>query len=140
IRYLDLTGRSAEQLMLVENYAREQGLWHDPDRQATYSDYLELDLSTVVPSIAGPKRPQDRIALTDAKNAFRHALADYADDDDSAVDEAGIESFPASDSPAVSSGNGGGEPRTSISAAVGAQGRVSSPTPVRSADDATYEI
>jgi aconitate hydratase len=78
IRYLALTGRSAEQLALVEAYAKEQDLWHDPHREATYSEYLELDLSTVVPSIAGPKRPQDRIALSDAKAAFRQALTGYA--------------------------------------------------------------
>ncbi len=78
VRYLTFTGRPAEQLALVEAYAKEQGLWHDPHREATYSEYLELDLSTVVPCIAGPKRPQDRIALSDAKAAFRHALVDYA--------------------------------------------------------------
>ncbi|MGH3752724.1 MAG: aconitate hydratase AcnA [Pseudonocardiaceae bacterium] len=78
IRYLRFTGRPAEQLALVEAYAKEQGLWHDPSREATYSEYLELDLSTVVPCIAGPKRPQDRIALSGAKTAFRHALVDYA--------------------------------------------------------------
>ncbi|MGH3686787.1 MAG: aconitate hydratase AcnA [Pseudonocardiaceae bacterium] len=75
IRYLTLTGRPAAQLALVEAYAKEQDLWHDLHREATYSEYLELDLSTVVPSIAGPKRPQDRIALSDAKAAFRQALA-----------------------------------------------------------------
>src|ERR1700733_4726373 len=108
VRYLTLTGRPAEQLALVEAYAKEQGLWHDPHREATYSEYLELDLSTVVPSIAGPKRPQDRISLTDAKPAFRHALAGYACAGDSTVDEAGVESFPASDASSVSSGNGAG--------------------------------
>jgi aconitate hydratase len=76
--YLRLTGRSAGQLALVEAYVREQGLWHDPGHEAAYSEYLTLDLSTVVPSIAGPKRPQDRIALSAAKPAFRTALADYA--------------------------------------------------------------
>ncbi|MGH4024210.1 MAG: aconitate hydratase [Pseudonocardiaceae bacterium] len=140
IRYLELTGRSAEQVALVEAYAKEQGLWHDPSREIVYSDYLELDLSTVVPSIAGPRRPQDRIALTGAKNAFRHALDDFASDKPSAVDEAGIESFPASDSPAVSSGNGGGEPHTTISAATGAHGRPTSPTSVDRADGDKFEI
>ncbi|MDQ1287332.1 MAG: aconitate hydratase [Actinomycetota bacterium] len=77
LTYLRLTGRPAEQVALVEAYAKEQGLWHDPAREATYSEYLELDLSTVVPSIAGPKRPQDRVALAQAKPAFRGALKDY---------------------------------------------------------------
>ncbi len=140
IRYLTLTGRSPEQLALVETYAKEQGLWHDPTHEAGYSEYLELDLSTVVPSIAGPKRPQDRIALSDAKNAFRQALVDYAADEESAVDEAGIESFPASDAPAVSSGNRGGAPHTTISAAADAQARSDLPTLIRTANGATYEI
>jgi aconitate hydratase len=143
LRYLTLTGRPAEQIELVEAYAKEQGLWHDPSREAVYSETLELDLSTVVPSIAGPKRPQDRIALTEAKDAFRSVIGDYAgtpdqtDPDDaastdSAVDEAGEESFPASDpaSPA-STGNGdSGKPHVAVSAAAGAHGRVSKPTPV----------
>jgi aconitate hydratase len=78
IEYLRLTGRPAGRLALVEAYAKEQGLWHDPSREVVYSEYLELDLSTVVPSIAGPKRPQDRVALSGAKAAFRTALVDYA--------------------------------------------------------------
>ena len=75
--YLRLTGRSAEQVALVEAYCKEQGLWHDPSQEASYSEYLELDLSTVVPSIAGPKRPQDRINLSDAKTSFREVLPGY---------------------------------------------------------------
>ena len=104
LNYMALTGRSEEQIALVEAYAKEQGLWHDPDLEPRYSEHLELDLSTVVPSIAGPKRPQDRIALTDAKTAFHGALASYVDvasvkrGYDKAVDE----SFPASDAPAYS--------------------------------------
>src|SRR5687767_531950 len=78
ITYLQLTGRSKEQVALVEAYAKEQGLWHDPSREPAFSEYLELDLSTVVPSIAGPKRPQDRVAITDAKASFREALPTYA--------------------------------------------------------------
>ncbi|MGH3873992.1 MAG: aconitate hydratase [Pseudonocardiaceae bacterium] len=140
VRYLRFTGRSAEQLALVETYAKEQGLWHDPSCAATYSEYLELDLSSVVPCIAGPKRPQDRIALSDAKTAFRHALVDYAPVAASAVDQAGEQSFPASDAPAVSSGNGGGMPHPAISAAAGADGRPSCPTPVHPAEGAGYEI
>lgn len=78
--YLRLTGRSAEQVALVEAYAKEQGLWLDASREAKYSEYLEFDLSTVVPSIAGPKRPQDRIALSQAKSAFAAALPNYTED------------------------------------------------------------
>src|SRR3712207_4504058 len=80
ITYLELTGRSKEQVALVEAYPEAQGLWHDPSREIAFSEYLELDLSTVVPSIAGPKHPQDRVAITDAKQAFRAALADYVSD------------------------------------------------------------
>lgn len=74
VDYLRLTGRSDETLALVEAYAKEQGLWHDPSFEPRYSEYLELDLSTVVPSIAGPKRPQDRIVLTEAKSSFQEIL------------------------------------------------------------------
>ena len=78
-KYLRLTGRPEEQVALVEAYAKAQGLWHDADTEPVYSEYLELDLSTVVPSIAGPKRPQDRIELSDAKASFRKAIHDYVD-------------------------------------------------------------
>jgi aconitate hydratase len=78
IDYLKLTGRSDEQIQLVEEYAKAQGLWHDPSREVEYSEYLELDLSTVVPSISGPKRPQDRIELSDAKNQFAKDIHNYA--------------------------------------------------------------
>lgn len=102
IDYLRMTGRSDEQLALVEAYAKEQGMWHDPKREPKFSEYIELDLSDVVPSIAGPKRPQDRIALNDAKSAFRRDIADYVGDDAkeaeySKLDEAVDETFPASD-------------------------------------------
>ena len=76
--YLRLTGRDEERIALVEAYARAQGLWHDPAREPVYSEYLELDLATVVPSIAGPKRPQDRIELNHAKENFEAALPAYA--------------------------------------------------------------
>lgn len=79
LEYLRLTGRDDDQVALVEAYAKRQGLWHDPKREAEYSEYLELDLATVVPSIAGPKRPQDRIVLTDAKESFAKSLPAYAE-------------------------------------------------------------
>ena len=76
--YLRLTGRSEERVRLVEAYTKAQGMWHDPAREPVYSEYLELDLSTVVSSIAGPKRPQDRIILSRAKESFREVLPAYA--------------------------------------------------------------
>ncbi|MBG6096337.1 aconitate hydratase AcnA [Nocardioides sp. WG-D5] len=85
INYLKLTGRSEEQLALVEKYAKEQGLWHDPAAEPRYSETLELDLSTVVPSIAGPKRPQDRVELTDAKTSFEGHLPSYTSKTDAKV-------------------------------------------------------
>lgn len=99
--YLRLTGRSDENVALVESYAKEQGLWHDPSHEIKFSEYLELDLSTVVPSISGPKRPQDRIILTESKAQFREDLRNYVKEDlaDGTLDEAIDESFPASDSP-----------------------------------------
>ena len=77
IKYLELTGRSREQLALVENYAKRQGIWHDPTATPRYSEHLELDLASIVPSIAGPKRPQDRVALSDAKSAFEKSVPTY---------------------------------------------------------------
>jgi aconitate hydratase len=82
VDYLRLTGRSEEQLALVEAYAKEQGLWHDPSAEPRYSERLELDVSTVVPSLAGPKRPQDRVEVTKAQDSFQKALADYTEDKD----------------------------------------------------------
>ena len=98
LKYLRLTGRSAESVALVEAYAKEQGMWLQagPDQpEARYSEYLELDLSTVVPSIAGPKRPQDRIALLDAKTAFRRVLPTYVAHHEG--DPGPAACFPASD-------------------------------------------
>jgi aconitate hydratase len=100
LRYLEFSGRPKERIEIVEAYAREQGLWHDEDAdEPTYSETLELDLGDVVPSLAGPKRPQDRVSLTEAKASFRMALDGFLpepDDDDEPVEE----TFPASDPPA----------------------------------------
>ncbi|SFQ97511.1 aconitate hydratase [Lentzea waywayandensis] len=144
IDYLRLTGRSEEQIALVEAYAKEQGLWHDASREPVFSETLELDLATVVPSIAGPKRPQDRIELTNAKESFRQALGAYVAHTESpalsGVDEAVDESFPASDPAAIhEGGNGSGTPKVFQSAAEGATGRVSNPVKV-SLDGNEFEL
>ena len=106
LRYLEFSGRPEEQIELVEAYAREQGLWHDADsEEPTYSETLELDLGDVVPSLAGPKRPQDRVALTESKAAFRLALEDILPEPTARAggedDEDDDGSFPASDPPAT---------------------------------------
>ncbi|MCW4384496.1 aconitate hydratase [Salinibacterium sp. SYSU T00001] len=95
--YLRLTGRSEEQVALVEAYSKLQKLWHDPSVEPVFSEYLELDLATVVPSIAGPKRPQDRIELSSAKDQFEIDLNNYASAGHTRVDQAVEGTFPASD-------------------------------------------
>jgi aconitate hydratase len=148
VRYLQLTGRSAEQVALVEAYAREQGLWHDPHsagyQEPAYSEYLELDLATVVPSIAGPKRPQDRVSVSAAKPAFRSVLSDYVGEteapEEQGYDEADAESFPASDVPSYAGSNGAEEPRTFASAAASGDGRPSAPTRITLADGTECEV
>jgi aconitate hydratase len=104
LRYLEFSGRDKQRIEIVEAYAREQGLWHDEDsEEPTYSETLEIDLGDVVPSLAGPKRPQDRVSLTEAKAAFRLALDGFLPENDE-DDEPGEESFPASDPPAFHPG------------------------------------
>jgi aconitate hydratase A / 2-methylisocitrate dehydratase len=139
-KYLELTGRSEEQLKLVEAYAKEQGLWHDPAAEPRYSEKLELDLATVVPSLAGPKRPQDRVSLTDAKQAFRGALADYVDEEEQGYDESVAESFPASDSPSHEGSNGSAAPNDHLSAAPKDGGRPSNPAMVTLGDGTKFEL
>ncbi|MET1064721.1 MAG: aconitate hydratase [Arthrobacter sp.] len=146
IEYLRLTGRSEENVALVEAYAKEQGLWHDPSHEIKFSEYLELDLSTVVPSISGPKRPQDRIVLTEAKDEFRHDLLNYVEHnaDAGTLDESLEETFPASDPPSFT------QPDTHVkdtdreppvySAAHGAAGRVSNAVKVSSEDGREFEL
>ncbi|MDV3223151.1 aconitate hydratase AcnA, partial [Intrasporangium sp.] len=143
LEYLRLTGRSDDQVALVEAYAKEQGLWlkAGPGQpEARYSEYLELDLSTVVPSIAGPKRPQDRIALTDAKEAFRRVLPTYVAHHEG--DPGAAASFPASDPTApvnaheVPGQNGGDKPAEEGNGVTRPSRRV----PVRMADGREFQI
>ncbi|HLU61657.1 MAG TPA: aconitate hydratase [Gammaproteobacteria bacterium] len=161
IRYLRLSGRSEEQCALVEAYARAQGMWREEGAPAAdYTDVLELDMSTVEPSLAGPKRPQDRIPLAKAKNVFRAALPDYlnikaasdanrkpgvpSQDQPLGVagpaDEASAESFPASDAPAINGQNDPADRPRRISAAMGAAGRESRPVHVRLEDGREFEL
>jgi len=109
LTYLKLSGRPAEQIALVEAYAKEQGLWHDEgSEKPTFSDEIELDLSSVEPSLAGPKRPQDRVSLSESQAVFQQALLDYVPSDGDqadAQDEAVAESYPASDPPANEPGH-----------------------------------
>ncbi len=140
IRYLEFSGRPPELLALVEAYAKEQGLWHDEDsEEPTFTDTVELDLSTVVPSIAGPKRPQDRVSLTESKGAFRLALEGYlpeASEEDEAVDE----SFPASDPVSTHHANGvGHEPGGGTGGAQVAD-RVVTRTPITLEDGTETEL
>ncbi|WP_313407841.1 aconitate hydratase AcnA [Aeromicrobium sp.] len=141
-KYLELTGRSAEEIALVEAYAKAQGLWHDADKEPRYSEYLELDLADVVPSIAGPKRPQDRVALTESKSAFRGSLRDYVEHDEQQLngyDEVVDDSFPASDAPKTSTYANGGEAPSEHSH--GAPGeRVRNPQTVTLEDGTTFEV
>ena len=133
IKYLHLTGRPQEQIDLVEAYAKAQGLWLEQDApEAKYSEYLELDLSTVVPSIAGPKRPQDRILLSEAKEAFRRDLPNYCNDTETLPATALTGTFEANYN---SSRPGGGE-----SAAEGAQGRLSHPVTITSPQGGEYTV
>ena len=112
LSYLRLTGRKEHHVALVEAYAKEQGLWHDPGYTPDYTETMEIDLSAVVPSIAGPKRPQDRVALADAPQAFLAALSDHASAQTPQIglDEGGEESFPASDPLSVTGSHPGDRP------------------------------
>jgi aconitate hydratase len=129
LNYLALTGRPPAQIALVEAYAREQGLWHDPNAEPRYSERLELDLSTVVPSIAGPKRPQDRIPLAEARASFRQGLATLVEQPPQPLagyDRAVASTFPASDPPSPE------QPGTYSAAPTGHVGRAGPDAPPQS--------
>ncbi|HEY1689128.1 MAG TPA: aconitate hydratase [Solirubrobacteraceae bacterium] len=136
LRYLEFSGRPQERIELVEAYAREQGLWHEQGTpEPSFSDVIELDLSEVVPSIAGPKRPQDRVSLSESQSRFRAALRDYVPDADGygggdAHDEAIAESYPASDPPA--NGTPGHAPLEPVAAVAGADRGADAPAAVAS--------
>jgi aconitate hydratase len=141
LRYLEFSGRSADRIALVEAYAREQGLWHDEDsEEPTYSDTIELDLGDVVPSIAGPKRPQDRVSLTESKAEFRMALEGLLPDDEDETDEAGEESFPASDSPATNGTRSHGQAPHGETGGVQVADRPTGSTPLTLADGTETEL
>ena len=149
LRYLDLTGRPTETIELVDAYAREQGMFHDAGHDEStpdpvFSDLLELDLGDVEPSLAGPKRPQDRVPLAQAKEAFLEAMGEF--DPDAAVqmgngrDEAIEESFPASDPPAEDHDDEEGKPRQAVSATATAPKRTEDAIAVTLADGTETEL
>ncbi|AXA95877.1 aconitate hydratase [Microbacterium sp. PM5] len=136
--YLRLTGRDEQTVALVEAYAKEQKLWHDADSEPVFSEYMELDLSTVVPSIAGPKRPQDRILLSEAKSQFEKDIVNYTTPSvsNSIVDLESKHSFPASDPGAAP---GDEEPQTrEVHISSGAPTAASNPVPVTSPAGDSY--
>ena len=141
LSYLRLTGRPAGQIALVEAYAKEQGLWHEPGHEHAYSQTLELDLSRIVPSIAGPKRPQDRIPLAQAPQAFRAALQGHARGGTLPVglDASGAESFPASDPVAVTGDRDGDRPAT-FAPAAGVPQRPRNPVRIMLEDGQAVEL
>ena len=140
LAYLRLTGRPEAQVALVEAYAKEQQLWHDPDHTPDCSRVLDLDLSAVTPSIAGPKRPQDRIPLSQAPRAFRAVLGQYAPaGPPTGLDAAGAESFPASDPIAVTGNRAGDRPAT-FSQDTGLPARPRRPVKATLADGQTVEL
>jgi aconitate hydratase len=143
LSYLRFTGRPAQLVALVEAYAKSQGLFHDPAAEPVFSQTLELDLGSIVPSLAGPKRPQDRVALSEAKAGFRAVLANYVSDDPKhdgpSVDQASAESFPASDSPATPTDSPADRPNVPVPAGDGVD-RPSNPTPVTLDNGAQVEL
>jgi aconitate hydratase len=149
LRYLDLTGRPTETIELVDAYAREQGMFHDGGHDSStpdpvFSDLLELDLGEVVPSLAGPKRPQDRVPLAQAKEAFLEAMGEFdpeaAEQMGNGRDEAIEESFPASDPPAEDHDDSRGKPRPAVSASATAPKRTGDAVGVSLEDGSEFEL
>jgi aconitate hydratase len=145
LRYLEFTGRPTEQIELVDAYTREQGLFHEPDsEEPTYSETLELDLGDVEPSIAGPKRPQDRIALSDAKNAFLATMEEWdpeaSEELENMRDRAIEESFPASDPPAEDHDGENGKPHRAGTTTIAPTEKTSDGIPVQLEDGQTVEL
>ena len=148
LRYLEFTGRSPERIALVEAYAKEQGLWHDPSSpEPVFSETLELDLSTVEPSLAGPKRPQDRVPLRAAKPMFRAALTESLPSvAPASLEEASAQSFPASDPPAAASAARSGpstgepDPAAATETTPTATDRPRAKVPVRLADGTSFDL
>ena len=140
LRYLEFSGRPPELIELVEAYAREQGLWHDEHSDTpVFSESLQLDLADVVPSVAGPKRPQDRVSLTESKRAFRAALEGLLPED-SPEDDAGAGSFPASDPIATHVANGDGFSPTGGTGGVEVAERATARVPVTLQNGAEVEL
>jgi aconitate hydratase len=140
VRYLEFSGRPPQLIELVEGYAREQGLWHDErSEKPVFSEELQLDLADVVPSVAGPKRPQDRVSLTESKAAFREALEGLLPQE-SPEDEAVAESFPASDPVASHVSNGDGYEPAGGTGGVQVADRESARVPVTLADGTQVEL
>jgi aconitate hydratase len=140
LRYLEFSGRPGELIELVEAYAKEQGLWHDADsEEPTFSGTLELDLADVVPSVAGPKRPQDRVSLTESKAAFRMALDGILPDDDG-EDESLAGSFPASDPVSTHVPNGAGHGPVGGTGGTQVSERATARTPVTLADGTETDL
>ena len=163
LRYLRFTDRSPEQVALVEVYAKEQGLWHDPSIVPRFSEVVRLDLSTVVPSLAGPSRPQDRVPLDRSKEMFAEALGCYLDErtpagprprrsgvpserlplhvQNASPEDASAESFPASDPPSSTAGvTGDGEPSERVHAPSHPDGDHARPVTVTRADGTSFEL
>jgi aconitate hydratase len=145
LRYLDLTGRPTETIELVDAYTREQGMFHDESaEEPVFSDLLELELGDVVPSIAGPKRPQDRVPLSQAKQSFLGAMAEFdpeaAEQMGNGRDEAIAESFPASDPPAEDHDDERGKPRPALGATATAEHQTGDAIEVTLEDGTTVEL